>query len=180
LCGCSVTEGKPLPSELKKEARQLKNKVELDDARTEGCYYSLVAWFQFANWSRFFVPELKSMIDDEYSTAGTYEPKILITTSRDPSSKLVQFVKVCSLIVISAFFPPYLNFGNQEMKLCFPNSQRINRGNAVVKDLVAASRSIEITDLIIVHEHRGQPGLSFIFLLSPIRVMLIFSLLQTE
>jgi hypothetical protein len=32
--------------------------------------------------------------DDEYSRAGEVDPKILITTSRDPSSRLQQFAKV--------------------------------------------------------------------------------------
>ncbi|ORY42451.1 hypothetical protein BCR35DRAFT_273110, partial [Leucosporidium creatinivorum] len=33
-------------------------------------------------------------IDDEYSNAGIEDPRVLITTSRDPSSKLAQFAKV--------------------------------------------------------------------------------------
>lgn len=33
-------------------------------------------------------------VDDEYSRAGVHDPKILLTTSRDPSSKLQQFSKV--------------------------------------------------------------------------------------
>jgi U3 small nucleolar ribonucleoprotein protein IMP4 len=33
-------------------------------------------------------------IDDEYAQAGLEDPRILITTSRDPSSKLAQFAKV--------------------------------------------------------------------------------------
>ena len=36
----------------------------------------------------------KSHIDNEYSQAGVRDPKIIITTSRDPSSKLLQFAKV--------------------------------------------------------------------------------------
>lgn len=40
----------------------------------------------------------------------------------------------------------------------FPNSQRINRGGHVIKDIVDACRNNEVTDLIILHEHRGQPG----------------------
>lgn len=43
------------------------------------------------------------------------------------------------------------------MKLVFPNSQRINRGGYVIKDIVDACRSNEVSDLIIFHEHRGQP-----------------------
>ena len=53
----------------------------------------------------------RSHIDDEYAHAGERDPKILITTSRDPSSRLTQFAK--------------------ELKLVFPNAQRINRGGQV-------------------------------------------------
>ena len=34
------------------------------------------------------------MRDDEYRHAGSYEPKVLITTARDPSQRLIQFAKV--------------------------------------------------------------------------------------
>ena len=34
------------------------------------------------------------MRDDEYRHAGSYEPKVLITTARDPSQRLTQFAKV--------------------------------------------------------------------------------------
>lgn len=33
-------------------------------------------------------------MDDEYATAGVKDPKILLTTARDPSSRLAQFAKV--------------------------------------------------------------------------------------
>lgn len=39
-------------------------------------------------------PDPTDHVDDEYSRAGVYDPKILLTTSRDPSSKLLQFSKV--------------------------------------------------------------------------------------
>lgn len=45
----------------------------------------------------------------------------------------------------------------QELRLVFPNSYRINRGNYVVKELVEACRANEVTDLVMVHEHRGIP-----------------------
>jgi len=76
-------------------------------------------------------------VDDEYALAGVQDPRLLLTTSRDPSSRLTQFIK--------------------ELRLVFPNSQRLNRGNAVVKELVEAARSNDFSDLIIVHEHRGEP-----------------------
>lgn len=78
-----------------------------------------------------------SSVDNEYAFAGAKDPKIMITTSRDPSSRLLQFSK--------------------EMKLVFPNSQSINRGNYVIKEIADACRANEVTDLIILHEHRGQP-----------------------
>ena len=53
----------------------------------------------------------RSHIDDEYAHAGERDPKVLITTSRDPSSRLTQFAK--------------------ELKLVVPNAQRINRGGQV-------------------------------------------------
>lgn len=83
-------EGKPIPNELRKEEQALRRQVELEDDNTA-------------------VP--RTHIDDEYAHAGERDPKILITTSRDPSSRLTQFAK--------------------ELKLVFPNAQRINRGGQV-------------------------------------------------
>ena len=78
-----------------------------------------------------------SHIDDEYAMAGKRDPKILVTTSRDPSTKLSQFAK--------------------EMKLIFPNSVRLNRGSQVMSELVQGCRSNDFTDIVVVHEHRGEP-----------------------
>jgi U3 small nucleolar ribonucleoprotein protein IMP4 len=83
----------------------------------------------------------QSHIDNEYSRAGVSDPKIVVTTSRDPSSKLLQFAK--------------------EMRLVFPNSNRVNRGNYVVKELAEACRANGVTDLVVLHEHRGVPGMPF-------------------
>ncbi|CCH45184.1 Ribosome production factor 1 [Wickerhamomyces ciferrii] len=77
-------------------------------------------------------------IDDEYSQfSGIVEPKLIITTSRDPSSRLLQFSK--------------------EIKLIFPNSIRLNRGNYIVPNLVTAAQNSNTSDLILLHEHRGVP-----------------------
>ena len=46
----------------------------------------------------------------------------------------------------------------QELRLVLPNSQRLNRGNYVMSQLVQACRANDVTDLIIIHEHRGEPG----------------------
>ena len=42
----------------------------------------------------------------------------------------------------------------------FPNAQRLNRGNYVMGQLVQACRANNVTDLIIIHEHRGEPGMA--------------------
>lgn len=116
LIKTALAEGKPIPTELKKEYTQLQKEIDFDDETTEG---------------------VKSTLDDEYNRAGIADPKVLITTARDPSSRLVAFSK--------------------ELKLCFPNAQRINRGNSVLKELFDSCRSEDVTDVIIVHEHRGEP-----------------------
>ena len=75
--------------------------------------------------------------DDEYSNFNG-APRVVITTSRDPSSKLLQFAK--------------------ELKLLIPESQRINRGKHVIKEIVKTARLNGFTDLILLHEHRGNPN----------------------
>lgn len=77
---------------------------------------------------------LPNLLDDEYAKLGTYEPKIMLTTSRAPSSKLTQFVK--------------------ELKILFPNAERINRGTNVLPELVESCRRSGVTDLVLVHETR--------------------------
>lgn len=66
-------EGKPIPTELRSDEAQLRKEIELEDDNTA-------------------VP--RSHIDDEYAHAGEADPKVLVTTSRDPSSRLIQFAKV--------------------------------------------------------------------------------------
>lgn len=78
--------------------------------------------------------------DDEYLNAAVFDPKVLVTTSRDPSTRLQQFAK--------------------ELRLVIPNSKRINRGNHVISDIVSLCKSNEMSDLVILHEHRGIPGTS--------------------
>lgn len=45
----------------------------------------------------------RSTIDDEYTNANERDPKILLTTSHDPSAPLKQFVKVCVYIKLIIF-----------------------------------------------------------------------------
>ena len=68
-------EGKPIPTELRGEASSLKSEIELEDQQT-------------AEYGA------RSHVDDEYAKAGEVEPKVMLTTSRDPSSRLSQFAKV--------------------------------------------------------------------------------------
>ncbi|CAK9436977.1 uncharacterized protein LODBEIA_P14650 [Lodderomyces beijingensis] len=78
-------------------------------------------------------------IDDEYSAlSGISDPKVIITTSRDPSVRLLQFSK--------------------EIKLMFPNSLKLNRGNYIINDLVQTCARVQVSDMVILHEHRGVPA----------------------
>lgn len=112
----ALDDNKQIPTSLRKEAVSLEKTLAWEDEGADG---------------------ITSSVDDEYRWAGVEDPKIMITTSRDPSSRLKMFAK--------------------EMRLIFPNSQRINRGNYEIKQLVQACRSNEVTDLLIVSEHRGNP-----------------------
>jgi len=108
----AIALGKDIPTELRGETVDLET---LDDVG----------------------PENSRPLDDEYSGYRSRDPKILLTTSRSPSSRLQQFLK--------------------ELKLVFPNSQRMNRGSQVLKEIVEACRENDFTDLVMLHEHRGNP-----------------------
>lgn len=41
--------------------------------------------------------------------------------------------------------------------MIFPNSQRMNRGGYEMSQLIHACRANDVTDFIVVHEHRGVP-----------------------
>ncbi|KAF9615888.1 hypothetical protein IFM89_026814 [Coptis chinensis] len=112
----ALEEGKPIPTELRNEEAALRQEIDLEDEQTA-------------------VP--KTHIDDEYANASLVDPKILITTSRDPSAPLTQFVK--------------------ELKIVFPNAQRMNRGGQVVSEIIGTCRAHDFTDVLFVHEHRGKP-----------------------
>lgn len=84
-----------------------------------------------------FTIKPKTHIDDEYASAGVRDPKICVTTSSDPGARLKQFAK--------------------EVRLLFPNAQSVNRGGSKLTELVDACRNNDFTDMVIVHEHRGEP-----------------------
>lgn len=112
----AIDEGKSIPTELQEEAVELRKAMKFDDSERQ---------------------EVTTHVDDEYAWAGVEDPKVVVTTSHNPSSRLKQFAK--------------------ELRLMFPNSQRLNRGNYVMAQLVHACRVNDVTDLIIIHEHRGDP-----------------------
>lgn len=114
----ALEEGKAIPTELTKrgEDRKLRKKLDLTDDRTK---------------------EQRKAVDDEYAFVGTKDPRLLITTSRDPGTRLQQFAK--------------------ELRHLFPGAQRVNRGSYVIADIMDLARRHEVTDVILVHEHRGVP-----------------------
>jgi len=112
----ALDEGKAIPTELRKDEVELRKLLAYDEKEQDA---------------------FTDHIDDEYRWAGVEDPKLMITTSHNPSSKLKLFAK--------------------EIKLILPNSQRLNRGNFVLGQLVSACKANDVTDLIIIHEHRGEP-----------------------
>ena len=62
---------------------------------------SLVICYCVSQISSSFFSGATQSIDDEYKWAGVEDPKIVVTTARDPSSKLKQFVKVTNLLLYS-------------------------------------------------------------------------------
>lgn len=82
--------------------------------------------------------EEEASLDDEYAQlSGVIDPRILVTTSRDPSSRLGTFAK--------------------EIRLLLPTAIRLNRGNLVLPNLVSSAQASGLTDVILLHEHRGTP-----------------------
>ena len=45
----------------------------------------------------------------------------------------------------------------QEFRLMIPNSQRLNRGSYEFNQLIHACKANDVTDFIVLHEHRGTP-----------------------
>lgn len=77
-------------------------------------------------------------LDDEYAhLSGIVDPRVLVTTSRDPSTRLAAFSK--------------------EIRLLLPGSIRLNRGKTVLGELVSSAEKSGLTDIILLHEHRGTP-----------------------
>ncbi len=69
-------ENTEIATELRKGALRLQSVLEWDDLSSE---------------------QITSHEDDEYRWAGVEDPKIVITTSREPSSRLKMFAKVYTI-----------------------------------------------------------------------------------
>ena len=69
----AIEENRAVPFALRGEEKELRHQLENDDDNT------LIA---------------KSHVDDEYEEAKYKDPKIMITTSRNPSNRLMNFQKV--------------------------------------------------------------------------------------
>ncbi|MCJ1398102.1 snoRNA-binding rRNA-processing protein imp4 [Xylographa trunciseda] len=77
-------------------------------------------------------------IDDEYAhLSGIVDPRVLVTTSRSPSTRLGAFAK--------------------EIRLLLPTAIRLNRGSLVLPNLVASATAAGLSDVLLLHEHRGVP-----------------------
>ena len=115
----SLSSGKPLDPSIAND-KQLHKDFKYDESRAD----------------RTVEDELD--LDDEYAhLSGIVEPRVLVTTSRDPSSRLGGFAK--------------------EMKLLLSPAIRLNRGKLVLAELVAGAKSNGLSDVILLHEHRGTP-----------------------
>ncbi|CCE33854.1 probable IMP4 protein [Claviceps purpurea 20.1] len=81
-------------------------------------------------------------LDDEYAQlSGVVDPRVLVTTSRDPSARLSAFAK--------------------EIRLLLPTSVRLNRGNLILPDLVKSAQSAGLSDLILLRSVRGTVSESY-------------------
>ncbi|KAJ8443442.1 hypothetical protein Cgig2_026229 [Carnegiea gigantea] len=103
----ALEEGKSIPTELRNEEEALHRQIDLEDDHTA-------------------IP--RPISDDEYAKATEREPKILITTSRDPSQPL--------------------SLQRLELKLVFLNAERMNRSGQVVYRSLDSSDVMEDSRII--------------------------------
>jgi len=127
----ALDENRLIDGDLRRDALQLQKSGDWDDAGPA------LAEAAGAGTGGVALGSQDTSQDDEYRWAGVENPKVMITTSRDPSARLKKFTK--------------------EFKLLIPNSQRLNRGNYEFNQLMAACRANDVTDFIVIHEHRGVP-----------------------
>lgn len=115
----SLASGKPLDATIAND-KALRKDYEYDESRPD------------------LTTNEELELDDEYAQlSGIVDPRVLVTTSRDPSARLAAFAK--------------------EIRLLLPTAVRLNRGNLILPDLVKSAQSAGLSDIILLHEHRGTP-----------------------
>lgn len=115
----SLASGKPLAADVAADS-SLRQDYKYDESRADR------------------TAEEELGLDDEYAQlSGVVDPRILVTTSRDPSSRLGTFAK--------------------EIRLLLPTAIRLNRGNLVLDNLVSSAKASGLSDIVLLHEHRGTP-----------------------
>lgn len=115
----ALASGKPLDPAIAND-KELKKNYQFDESRAD----------------RTAEEELE--LDDEYAAlSGVRDPRILISTSRDPSSRLQSFAK--------------------EIRLLLPTAIRLNRGNLVLPAIIESAKAADLSDALLLHEHRGVP-----------------------
>ncbi|KAJ9141612.1 Brix-domain-containing protein [Coniochaeta hoffmannii] len=113
----SLATGKPLEPSIAND-KQLRKDLAYDESRPDS------------------LDEID--LDDEYQAlSGIVDPRVLVTTARDPSSRLSAFSK--------------------EIRLLLPTSIRLNRGNLILPEIVRSSQAAGLSDILLLHEHRGTP-----------------------
>lgn len=108
LLRSTLQAGKRVPRELKQDALQLNEELDWSDEGGEG---------------------VVNAEDDEYYWAGAEDPRVVVTTSRSPSSRLKEFAK--------------------ELRFLIPNATKINRGGYQNKDLVDACIAKQVSNHVV-------------------------------
>ena len=141
-------------------------------------------------------PSTQSHVDDEYATAAYADPKVCVTTSREPSSRLKQFAKVlngsrvtwrkrnrCLMACLPPPLPPSILLAGDTIyvsKLPAHQSGQPQDGRGSIRapvftsmcrcsvvaasfllgrvQIIGACKTNGFTDVVIVHETRGEPG----------------------
>lgn len=114
-----MASGKPLDPEIAND-KELRKDYQYDESVDKGTNEQLD-------------------LDDEYAQlSGVVDPRVLVTTSRDPSSRLASFAK--------------------EVRLLLPTAVRLNRGNLILPDLVRSAQSAGLSDVVLLHEQYDRPS----------------------
>ena len=127
LLRASLASGKPLPAHLARDTA-LQADYKFDESQPTPPTTSTSA-----------ADSNTLDLDDEYAAlSGLADPRVVVTTSRDPSARLAAFAK--------------------EIRLLLPTAVRLNRGALVLPELARAARAAARTDVVLLHERRGAPA----------------------